>query len=78
MDNFTANSFLEQGEKTFNTVYSSSKGNYRKVSCLGDHNTQKTSPPWVTKQGTVTTEFAGNGTSKVLYSIKNVTAEWKL
>jgi len=24
-----------------------SKGNYRKVSCLGEHNTQGTSPHWV-------------------------------
>jgi len=64
--------------KNFNTVYSASKDDYRKVSCLGEHNTQETSPPWVNKQGTVTTEFAGNGTSRVLYSIKNVTAELKL
>jgi len=45
VDNFTANFFPGQGEKNFNTVYSSSKGNYRKVSCLGEHNTQETSPP---------------------------------
>jgi len=31
VDNFTANSFPGQGEKNFNTIYSSSKGNYRKV-----------------------------------------------
>jgi len=45
VDNFTANSFPGQGEKNFNTVYSASKGNYRKVSCLGEHNMQETSPP---------------------------------
>ena len=28
-----------------------SKGNYRKVSCLGEHNTQGNSPSWVNKQG---------------------------
>jgi len=28
-----------------------SKGNYCKVSCLGEHNTQGTLPPWVNKQG---------------------------
>jgi len=28
-----------------------SKGNYRKFSCLGEHNTQGTSPPWFNKQG---------------------------
>jgi len=78
VDNFTANSFPGQGEKKLNTVYSASKGSYRKVSCLGQHNAQETSPPWVNKQGTVTTEFACNGTSRVLYSIKNVTAELKL
>ena len=27
-----------------------SKGNHRKVSCLGEHNTQGTSPPWANKQ----------------------------
>jgi len=43
--------FPGQGEKNFNTVYYASKGNYRKVSCLGEHNTQETSPPWVNKQG---------------------------
>jgi len=78
VDSFTANSFPGQGEKKFNTLYPSSNGNYRKVSCLGEHNTQETSPPWVNKQGTVTTEFAGDGTSRVLYSTKNVTAELKL
>ena len=77
-DNFTANSFPGEGEQNFNTVYSASNGNYRKVSCLGEHNTQETSPPWVNKQGIVTTEFAGNRTSRVLYSIKNATAELKL
>jgi len=43
--------FLGQGEKIFNMVYSDSKGNYHKVSCLEEHNTQGTSPPWVNKQG---------------------------
>jgi len=28
-----------------------SKGNYRKVSWLGENNSQGTSPPWVNKQG---------------------------
>jgi len=28
-----------------------SKRNYRKMSCLGEHNTQGTSTPWVNKQG---------------------------
>jgi len=28
-----------------------SKCDYRTVSCLGEHNTQGTSPPWVNKQG---------------------------
>ena len=28
-----------------------SKSNYRKISCLGEHNTQGTSTPWVNKQG---------------------------
>jgi len=28
-----------------------SKGDYRKVSCLGEHNTHGTSPPWGNKQG---------------------------
>jgi len=28
-----------------------SKSNYHKVSCLGENNTQGTSPPWVNKQG---------------------------
>jgi len=51
--NFTANSAVFQGKcaKIVNTVYSAVKGNYRKVSCLGEHNTQETSPPWVNKQG---------------------------
>jgi len=31
-----------------------SKGNYRRVSCLGEHNTQGTLPPWVNKQGNYT------------------------
>jgi len=66
--------FQGKVKKSFNTVYSSSKDNYRKVSCLGEHNTQETSPPWVNKQGTVTTEIAGNGTSRLLNSTKNVTA----
>jgi len=39
-----------------------SKGNYRKVSFLGEHNTKGISPPWVNKQ-----EFAYNGTSKGLH-----------
>jgi len=43
VDNFTANSFPGQGEENFNTVCSASKGNYRKVSCLGKDNTQETS-----------------------------------
>jgi len=46
--------FSGQGEKmfnTFNTVYSASKGNCRKVSCLEEHNTQGASHPWVNKQG---------------------------
>jgi len=37
--------------KNFNTVYSANKGNYRRVSCLGEHNTRGTSPPWLNKQG---------------------------
>jgi len=37
--------FSGQGEKIFNAVYSASKGNYGKVSFLGEHNTQRTSPP---------------------------------
>jgi len=28
-----------------------SEGSYRKVSCLGEHNIQRTSSPWVNKQG---------------------------
>ena len=40
-----------QCEKNFNTVYSASKGNYRKLSCLWEHSTQETSPPWVNEQG---------------------------
>jgi len=28
-----------------------SKGNYHKVSCMGEHNKKGTSPPWVNKQG---------------------------
>jgi len=32
-------------------VYSVSKGNHRKVSCLGEINAQGTSPPLVNKQG---------------------------
>jgi len=28
-----------------------SKSNYRKISSLGEHNTQGTSTPWVNKQG---------------------------
>jgi len=42
--------FSGQGEKFFNTVYSASKGNCRKVSCLGEYNTQGTSPTWVNNQ----------------------------
>ena len=78
VENFTTNSavFQVKCEKKLNTVYSAIKGNYRKVSCLGEHNTQKTSPLELT--GKATTEFAGNGTSRVLYSIKDVTAALKL
>jgi len=78
VENFTANSAVFHGkcEKNLNTVNSVVKGNYRKVSCLGEHNTQETSPLELTSK--VTTEFADNGTSRVLYSIKNVTAELKL
>ena len=43
--------FSGQCDKNFNTVYSASKGNYRKVSCQREHTTQGTSPPWVNKQG---------------------------
>jgi len=32
-------------------VNCTSKGNYRKVSCVGEHNTQGTSSLWVNKQG---------------------------
>ena len=32
-------------------IYFISKCNYRKVSCLGEHSLQGTSPPWVNKQG---------------------------
>ena len=42
--------FSGKGEKIFNTIYSASKSNYRKVSCQEEHNTQETSNPWV-KQG---------------------------
>jgi len=42
-----------------------SKSNYRKVSCLGEHNTQGTSPPELTSK--VTTEFAYDGTSRGLH-----------
>ena len=31
-----------------------SKSNYRKISCLGEHNTQGTSTPWVNKQDNYT------------------------
>jgi len=41
-ENFRGNCFSGQGEKYFN---SASKGNYRKVSCLGEHNTQGASLP---------------------------------
>ena len=47
-ENFRGNCFSGQGEKYFN---SASKGNYRKVSCLGEHNTQGASLPWINKQG---------------------------
>jgi len=45
--------------------YSASKGNYRKISCQGEHNTQGTSLPELTSK--VTTEFAYNGTYTKLY-----------
>ena len=48
---FHGNCFSGKGENFFNTVYSGSKGNYRKVPCQGEHNKQGTSPPWVNKQG---------------------------
>jgi len=51
VDNFTANSvFQGKVKKNFNTVYSASKGNCRKFSCLGEHNTQETSPPCTNEQ----------------------------
>jgi len=37
-------SFSGKGETIFNTVYSASKSNFRKVSCQAEHNTQGTSP----------------------------------
>jgi len=42
-----------------------SKSNYRKLSCLGENNTQGTSTPWVKSK--VTTEFAYKGTSRELH-----------
>ena len=41
---------LKHLKKTW-SVYAATKGNYRKVSCQGEHNTQGTSPTWVNKQG---------------------------
>jgi len=68
--------FPRQGGKNFNTVYSASKGNYRKDSCLENTTRKKLHPLELTSK--VTTEFADDGTSRLLYSIKNVIAELKL
>jgi len=43
--------FLEQCEKISMQYIQPVKGNYRKVSCLGEHNTQGTLASWVNKQG---------------------------
>jgi len=52
VENFTSNSVFQGKVKKFSILYTSaSKGNYRKVSCLGEHNTQGTSPSCVNKQG---------------------------
>ena len=57
--------FSGKGEKILHTVHSASKGNYRKVSCRGEHSTQGTSPLELTSK--VTTQFAYNGTSRGMY-----------
>jgi len=51
--------------KKFNAVYSASKGNYRKVSCLGYTTRKELHPLELTSKAS--TEFAYNGTSRRLY-----------
>jgi len=53
---------LRHGSRVHICIY---EGNYRKVSCLGEHNMQETSPLELTSK--VTTEFAYNGTSRGLH-----------
>jgi len=77
VENFTANSVSKGKVKTISIQYIRPVKAIT-VKFLVWENTTRKKLHLLDLTSKVTTEFADNGTSRVLYSIKNVTAELKL
>ena len=77
VENFTANSVFQGKVKKISIQYIQPVKAITVKFLVWENTTRKKLHPFELKSK-VTTEFADNGTSRVLYSIKNVTGELRL